>query len=349
MAAVNKGCDKVCELLLENGAKIDVNNSGRPIFVGVGTYGHIEVANVLLTYGADINAQEKIDDRVGNTALIEAALWGNYELCEFLIKQGADINALGYQSNTAFTTAARNNHPKVCELLLKYGADMHFNGDCSIETFSLAAERDKSKMCKLFLDNGILVNINSDKEDADSVLKSALRCAASHSKDKACRIILSYTIILPTTEDAIARDFKKSKSLLHSALCLFTRHKVPKDIRWLILNRVKEVRDELFPVLLHLALKGKKLPQALQNMVAAKIATHTMAKLKSAMVKAIDDSRFYVGKLESVELLLNQETLEERFGDKILNNINHVIRQKRLHIYRPKEVVEEQKSFCLIQ
>lgn len=71
--------------------------------------------------GYDINDQ----DNAGNTALHEAALQGHIEIVELLIENGADVNIKSIEmfGDTPLIDASANGHLDVVKYLLKNGAD----------------------------------------------------------------------------------------------------------------------------------------------------------------------------------------------------------------------------------
>jgi len=81
------------------------------------TYGHKEVAELLIAKGADVNAKD--DD--GVTPLFDAALLGHTAIAELLIEKGADVNAKDMGGKTALDKAIINDETKIADLLRKHG------------------------------------------------------------------------------------------------------------------------------------------------------------------------------------------------------------------------------------
>jgi ankyrin repeat protein len=79
--------------------------------------GHRDVATILLSRGADVNAGAG-----GNTALHAAAGFGWPELAGLLLDHGADLAAKDYQGKTPLATALKNGHQDVADLLRQRGA-----------------------------------------------------------------------------------------------------------------------------------------------------------------------------------------------------------------------------------
>ncbi|MCC6795838.1 MAG: ankyrin repeat domain-containing protein, partial [Candidatus Hydrogenedentes bacterium] len=81
--------------------------------------GHLEVCDVLLAAGADINACE--EQRIGNTPIREVAEDCSFQVAEWLVSHGADPNIEGWMRLTALHKAELRNDregKRVYELLL---------------------------------------------------------------------------------------------------------------------------------------------------------------------------------------------------------------------------------------
>ncbi|MEM6643461.1 MAG: ankyrin repeat domain-containing protein [Bacteroidota bacterium] len=76
--------------------------------------GKIEVAKLLLSHGADINA---VDAMAGNTALMGVCFKGSYDLAKMLISHGADISIRNRSGETALDFATKGGHQSIVDLL----------------------------------------------------------------------------------------------------------------------------------------------------------------------------------------------------------------------------------------
>jgi ankyrin repeat protein len=81
--------------------------------------GQVEIARMLLNYGARIRTRDKL----GNTALIYAASAGHHEVLEALLDNGAPIDERNKRGVSALIIAARRGHAYVAERLVDRGAD----------------------------------------------------------------------------------------------------------------------------------------------------------------------------------------------------------------------------------
>lgn len=129
--------------------------------------GHLEAVNLLLEYGANINAR----DYHKWTALHHAACEGHAEVVKRLIEAGVDINATDLIGYTALHRAIRPDNEAVVKILLKNGAGN--SGDHNDKTPLMWAEKDNLKEIARLLKEHLRIRPNSDcNESSDSVLES---------------------------------------------------------------------------------------------------------------------------------------------------------------------------------
>ena len=74
----------------------------------------------LLAKGADVNARDKL----GSTALLEAACRGHLEIVKLLLDKGADINAKDFNEQTALHNASLKGNLKIVKALVRAGANL---------------------------------------------------------------------------------------------------------------------------------------------------------------------------------------------------------------------------------
>jgi len=86
-----------------------------PLFLAAGQ-GNLKVVRYLLDEGADINAREKL----GHTALAEAAYYGHVDVVKELLLRGADINAIT-DDGTALDIAVARKNTETADLLKHRG------------------------------------------------------------------------------------------------------------------------------------------------------------------------------------------------------------------------------------
>lgn len=82
-------------------------------------YGHMEIVELLISHGADVNAV----DKSGWSALRYAVLNANVELIQYLLLHGADINAVDNGGWSLLHYAASSGQTHIALLLLENGGN----------------------------------------------------------------------------------------------------------------------------------------------------------------------------------------------------------------------------------
>ncbi|MDE0483319.1 MAG: ankyrin repeat domain-containing protein [Candidatus Poribacteria bacterium] len=140
------GNRSVASFLLEQGA--DVNGAQ----LGSAIRRSPQMAEELLTYGADVNRQ---DPEHGATLLHSAANFPHPEIVAWLIKHGADVNVKMDDGRTPLHRAAeRNTGPRVCSMLLEANAKINAKDATGKTPLSYAVEKNKWKVADFLRANG---------------------------------------------------------------------------------------------------------------------------------------------------------------------------------------------------
>jgi len=117
-----KGCVKIVELLFKYDA--DVNTEypaswkwGVSVLHRVCLYKHYEVAQLLISHGADVNAKSNNKE----TPLMWAVCYtaADYNFVKLLIDHGADVSAKNLDGESALSFAQSLNHEDIVKLILK--------------------------------------------------------------------------------------------------------------------------------------------------------------------------------------------------------------------------------------
>jgi len=120
-AAAHNDTRQVEGLLAAGGRDPDAIESqdGRTALDWAAAFDNLPMAQLLLRYGAHIDARDKL----GNTALHYAAERGRIDFMRFLIAQKATIDAGNRQGLTPLMIAAQHGQAAAARLLLASGAD----------------------------------------------------------------------------------------------------------------------------------------------------------------------------------------------------------------------------------
>jgi hypothetical protein len=155
LAAFNGHPGILCRLDVNKTGAVDrVDGSGTTALQWACERGHLDVVQLLLEKGADVNAQ---GGECGN-ALQAAAQGGHLEIVQLLLEKGADVNTQGRHYGNAFYAAARGGHLKIVQLLLEKGADVNVQGGRYSNALQAAAQGRHLKIVQLLLEKGADVN-----------------------------------------------------------------------------------------------------------------------------------------------------------------------------------------------
>ena len=136
LAAVYKGDVRILERVLSL-RRIDINCYGRIGYSGsyhtalhvASGRGQLDVMNLLLDNGADINIlEQEYGDNTAKTPLYWATCSGQYDAVRLLIDRGATLDIIrGTGCKTPLTEACREKHFDIAILLIEHDAKVTFD------------------------------------------------------------------------------------------------------------------------------------------------------------------------------------------------------------------------------
>ena len=163
--ASHEGYFKIAELLVENGADVNMKNiHSETALASSLNKANLEIAKLLINNGADVNLKN---------VLIKAVLAGNCDMVKLMIQSGADLNSKnGLSGETALTEAVTKDNLDIAKLLVESGADLdaqNNNGDSALIKAALLGQFD---MAKLLIESGADVNIKN-KDGNTSLIEAS--------------------------------------------------------------------------------------------------------------------------------------------------------------------------------
>ena len=114
----------------------------------------IAIIECLLRYGADINAENGLDQ----TSLLLATVFENVAAVKLLLKNGAKTNGFVEKEDNPLCVATEHNYIDIVEELLKYGAEINPKDSDGIPLY-IASKRGHFELVSKFIDFGANVNI----------------------------------------------------------------------------------------------------------------------------------------------------------------------------------------------
>jgi ankyrin repeat protein len=186
--ASRHGDVELAQVLLEHGAEIDaLDNEGKTSICLASEIGHVELVQFLLKQGADAEAQDDVIDR---SPLETAVLYGCMEVARVLLEHGVDANAQNKRGHTPLFMASEWGNPAAARLLLSYGADV--KARCK-DNQTLLHVAIGEEITRLLLELGV------DANALDIKNRTPLHCAS----DRHVEVV---QVLLEHGVDANARD-----------------------------------------------------------------------------------------------------------------------------------------------
>lgn len=167
--AVIKGdVEQVTALLREGHTPNCKNKEGNsPLHLLVETSADLEIAELLIMAGADLNVR----NHICVAPLHLAVLCKRAKMLQWLLDQGAEIEARNNRAYTPLHKAVVAGDQQLIEILLQHQADIHARMEKDIQPLHLAAWYGHEKLIDFLLERG--ADINAVNDDGNSALHFA--------------------------------------------------------------------------------------------------------------------------------------------------------------------------------
>lgn len=157
--AAGIGHQQIIESLLNHGAVVDaVDSHGRTALSLAANLGQLEAARLLLSRGAALELQLSRERSV----LYLAAEGGHTEMVQLLLDRGAAMETVDYEGVTALYAAARYNHPDVIEQLLDRGAAIDTKDNNGFTALHGAISWGRVQVAQLLVNRGAGIDIRDN-------------------------------------------------------------------------------------------------------------------------------------------------------------------------------------------
>ena len=122
-------------------------------------FDHLEVAKVLVRYGAKVNIKS---NNTGFTPLHASALSTGKRVGSFLLSRGAKVNSKSYTGDTPLHCAATVGNYQMAELLIKAGADLNSKNEIGYTPLHTASFMCKVEVVKVLLRHKAELNLTDN-------------------------------------------------------------------------------------------------------------------------------------------------------------------------------------------
>ena len=151
------------------------------------TGGHLEIAKLLVSHGADVNRTTL----TRSTPLRGASFHGFLEVMEFLLEHGANINTPNCIGQSPLCIAAMRGELEAVRYLLTKGADVEQTTINGYTVMHLAAAKGKVQVVKLLLDHGVSPMFSPANPYNENYIPCPLFLAASTGNEETVKLLVT--------------------------------------------------------------------------------------------------------------------------------------------------------------
>jgi ankyrin repeat protein len=138
---------------------------------------NINLVKLLLNHGANINEKTEF---ANVSPLHRSSAIGSRDICQLLITYGADVNAEAKYGQTPLHLATQYGHQDIVELLLDCGANINALDLAGCSPIFNAAQSHHQQIVECFLSRGARVNL-TDREDFTPLLRAFQRAGGDET------------------------------------------------------------------------------------------------------------------------------------------------------------------------
>jgi len=164
----------ILKLILEEfpdiGMCYDYGILSRKILLHVRKFGRLDIVDLLLKRGIDINSTVDFD---GESALFYACENEHIDVIKYLIKEGINIECENNNGSTCFIYTCYDGKMKILKILIDNGANINHINKWGNNGFMMACYNGKIDTLKILIDNG--ANINHINERGNNGFMIACR------------------------------------------------------------------------------------------------------------------------------------------------------------------------------
>ena len=170
--AVSKGYIEIVKELLNNDAEVDKRSYGvTPFSIALITK-QIDIANILLEHGADIDATFSTAHWFeGFSSLHDAAYDGNLKIVTFLLNHNANVNAVDVDKRTPLHLATIRGRTEVIKTLLVNGANANLQDK---DLFTAFQRTSNKNILKIFFEYGNSLDLNIRNQYGNTIFENII-------------------------------------------------------------------------------------------------------------------------------------------------------------------------------
>ena len=150
-SSINGDTEGVIAALVQGGRVTVRNPQGATPLIAAAQKGHTDICVLLLAHGSNVNEVQPVTKQ---TALHLAAIYGHNASVEALLSWGAEVNPQDRGGFTPLNAACQEGHLRCVLTLLKAGASLILPDNYGILPIHVAARNNRVEVVKTLLEYG---------------------------------------------------------------------------------------------------------------------------------------------------------------------------------------------------